>query len=164
MALLMMVGLTFEDGESPVKLFHKDQSYHLVGEGHGRERQFGLGFGVDLGGEAVGAANHEHQPFRAGGRRFFEVFGKCRGAVLTAMLVEQDHMVARLQLRQEEVALRFFLLFLVEGLAVADVGNLFHLEGNVMAYPPDILLDAGDEVVLIRFPYDEKEDFHSITW
>jgi hypothetical protein len=32
-----------------------------------------------------------------------------------------------------------------------------------MPYPSDIFFDAGDEVVLIRFPYHQKQYFHFLS-
>ena len=60
MPSLVVVGLVVEDGESTIELFHKEEAYHLVVEGHLRERYFIVGSFIDRGGEAEGAAYHKY--------------------------------------------------------------------------------------------------------
>ena len=72
----MMVGFAFQNSEGAVKLFDKDESHHLVAEGHGRERHFGISAVVHLLREAVWPADDENQAFRARGHLFFKAFGE----------------------------------------------------------------------------------------
>ena len=65
-------------------------------------------------------------------------------------------MVGGLELLQQMETFGFFLLFFAEGLSVARVGDFLHLEGGIMPQSPDIFLDAGGEILLIRFADDQK--------
>ena len=76
MYLLMMVGFAFQNGEGAVKLLNKDESHHLVAEGHGRERHFRVGAVVNFLREAVRSADNENQAFRARDHLFFKAFGE----------------------------------------------------------------------------------------
>ena len=57
--LWVVIGLPLEDGEGSVELFEEDESDHLMGECHMAEAEEVVGSGVDLGREAVGAADGE---------------------------------------------------------------------------------------------------------
>ena len=72
----MMVGFAFQNGEGAVKLLDKDKSHHLVAEGHGRERHFGISAVVHLLREAVRPADDENQTFCTRGHLFFKAFGE----------------------------------------------------------------------------------------
>ena len=156
MYLLMMVGFAFQNGEGAIKLLDKDESHHLVAESHGRERHFRVGAVVHLLREAVRPADDENQAFRARGHLFFKAFGEIHGSELLAVFVQKNDLVGGLQLAQNQETFGSFLLFLAEGLAVARVGDFLHLERGIMPNPPDIFLDASDEVVFIRFADDQK--------
>ena len=54
-----MIRFAFQDGEGTVELLDENQAYHLVAEGHGRERYFGVGAVVNLLREAVRSAHDE---------------------------------------------------------------------------------------------------------
>ena len=95
--LIMVIRQVVYDCVRSVELFHEQQAYHLVREGHLRERQFLMRGVVNLGGKAVRAANNEYKAF---GRYVLLVLDPCRelgGAVLLATLVKQHHAVAWLQ-------------------------------------------------------------------
>ena len=55
----MMIGFALKDSEGTIELLDKNQSHHLVAEGHGRERDFGVGAVVHLLCEAIRAADDE---------------------------------------------------------------------------------------------------------
>lgn len=156
MYLLMMIGFTLQDGEGAVKLLNKDESHHLVAEGHGRERHFGVGTVVHLLREAVRPADDKNQAFRARGHLFFKAFGEVYRGELLAVFVQKNDLVGRLQLAHDQETFGGFLLLLAKSLAVARVGDFLHLKRGIMPNPPDIFLDAGDEVVFISFSYDEQ--------
>ena len=59
----MMIRFALQNGEGAVKLLDEDEPHHLVAEGHGRERQIGVGSVVDLLREAVGPTDDENDAF-----------------------------------------------------------------------------------------------------
>ena len=102
MYLLMMIGFAFQNSEGAVKLLDKDESHHLVAEGHGRERHFGISAVVHLLREAVRPADDENQTFRARGHLFFKAFCKIHRCELLAVFVQKNDLVGGLQLTQNQ--------------------------------------------------------------
>ena len=94
----MVIRLAFQDGEGAIELLDENQAYHLVAEGHGRERYFGVGTVVNLLREAVRSAHDEDQPLGSRCYLFFKAFCKLYGCKLLAVLVQKDDLVAGLQL------------------------------------------------------------------
>lgn len=152
----MMIGFAFQNGEGAVQLFDENQPHHLVRKRHRRKRHFGVGLGIDILRKSVWATNHKNDALAARSHEFFEIFRKLDRCELLAVFVQKNDVVARLKLRQQQKTLRFFLQFLAQGLAVADVGNFLHLERCIMPKPANILLDAGYQIFIVRFPYDKQ--------
>lgn len=152
----MMIRFAFQNGEGAVQLLDENQPHHLMRKRHRRKRHFGVGLGIDILRKSVGTANHKNDALAARSHEFFEIFRKIHRCELLAVFVQKNDVIARLKLRQQQKTLRFFLLLLAQSLAVANVGNLLHLERNVMPKPADILLDAGYQVIFVRFPYDKQ--------
>lgn len=98
----MVVGFAFQNGEGAVQLLNKDKSYHLVAEGHGRERHFRVGAVVHLLREAVWPADDENESFRARGHLFFKAFGEVYRGELLAVFVQKNDLVGGLQLTQNQ--------------------------------------------------------------
>ena len=97
-----MVGFAFQNGEGAVKLLDKDESHHLVAEGHGRERHFRVGAVVNFLREAVRPADDENESFCARGHLFFKAFGKIHRCELLAVFVQKNDLVGGLQLAQNQ--------------------------------------------------------------
>ena len=152
----MMVGLAFQNREGAIKLLDEDEAHHLMAEGHGRERHLGVGAVVHFLCEPVRPTYDEYEPFCSRSHLFFKAFGKLHRGELLAIFIQKDDLVAGLQLLQEQKTLGFFLLVFAEVLAVAWVGKFLHLERGIVPDAAYIFLDAGDEVVFIRFSYDQK--------
>ena len=83
----MVVGLAFQNREGTIKLLDKNQAHHLMTEGHGRERQFGIGAVVHFLCETVRPTYDEHQPFCSRNHLFFKAFGELNRGVLFAVFV-----------------------------------------------------------------------------
>ena len=58
----VMVRLSVLDGESPVQLFDKEQTNHLVGECHAGKGKHTVASVVDRLGETVGTADEKYHP------------------------------------------------------------------------------------------------------
>lgn len=86
--LVVVVGFVSEDGVSTVKLFQKEQSDHLVGEGHGGQRQHPLGSRIQFFRKAVGPTDEEYQFFGACGLVFFYPGCKLPGGVCLAFFIQ----------------------------------------------------------------------------
>ncbi len=84
----MMVGFAFQNGEGAVKLLNENQPHHLMAEGHGRKRHFGVGAVVDLLREAVWPSNDENQSFCPRNHLFFKAFVEGYGGELLAGFVQ----------------------------------------------------------------------------
>lgn len=61
MGLVVVVLFAAQNAEAPVELLHKEEAHHLVRERHFRERYFVVGPLINGRGEAIGAADDEHQ-------------------------------------------------------------------------------------------------------
>ena len=96
--LLMVIGQVIEYRQGAVKLLGKDDPYHLVREGHLRQRNLALGSTIYLAGESVGPSDDEYQSAAHRVHALLQPVGKSYRGKLLASLVEQYHMVARLQL------------------------------------------------------------------
>ena len=90
----MVIGLAFDDGESPVQLLCKNRSHHLVGERHPGQGDEAFGPVIDLLRESVGAADDEHQRLPAPGEPLPDPVRPFDGPVFLAALVQQDNGVA----------------------------------------------------------------------
>lgn len=136
-----MIGFVVENGHGPVDLLDEEETYHLVGEGHLAEGDFLIGHTMDLLSKAIRAANNEDKAFGRGSHALLHPLGKVHGTTLTAMLVEQNKVVAGLKLLLQEFGLAFLLLVNAEVLGVLEFGNDLDVERNVMGDAIDILLD-----------------------
>ena len=157
--LLVVIGLAFDDGAGAVDLFGEDKAYHLVGEGHLREGELFVGAGIDGRGEAVGASDDEDEP--AGGvALLFEPAGKLDAAQLTAMFVEQDNGVGRLDELQDLLSLGRLLLVLREALRILEFRNRDELEGHVVTDTLGIVGDACLEVAVGGLTHEDQQRLH----
>ena len=113
----MVVALSANDSAGTVELFGEYQSYHLVREGHTRERDLLVGTAVHVGRESVRSAYDEHQSaclllLARQPRSHFHT------RALGTMLVEQNHRVRRLDKAQNQFALSLLLLVFRQALGV----------------------------------------------
>lgn len=145
--LFMMIGLPLDDRAGTVYLFRKHESYHLVREGHLRQRQLFVGTGIDGRGEAVGTSHDEDKtscrvPFP------LEPLGELDATELLAVLVEQYHRVRRLRLLEYQITLGRLLLFLRQTLRVLQLRDGHDLERHVVTNALHIVTDACLEMLV----------------
>lgn len=84
----MVIGLSLDDGESPVQLLCKDGAHHLVREGHLGKGNLSARPLVNGLREAVGPSHGENKVLGARSQLFFHVFGKFQRAELAAVLIQ----------------------------------------------------------------------------
>lgn len=142
-----MVLLATDDGECPVELFHEYHANHLMGECHLRKREFFVCPFVDVGRESVGSADDEYELPVYGLLFLLHPFCQFDAPQFFAVFVEQYHIVAVLQLFQDEFAFLPFLHFLRQGFGVLEFGDGDDVERAVVAYPSCIVADDGSELV-----------------
>ena len=91
-----MIGLIFDDGVCPVKLFHENQADELMWKRHFGERYFFVGAPPHLFRKSVWASDDEDKPF--GSMLFLDQpFGELDASVFRPVLIEQDDGVAGVQ-------------------------------------------------------------------
>ena len=135
-ASLVVIWLSPHDGHGPIELLDKDESYHLVGEGHLGERQLLAGFGIHVGRKAVGPSDDEDEALADGLNLLLHVPGEFDAAQFPAVLVEKDHVVAWLELLEDEFAFLLLLLFGRQVLGVLQLWDGCDVEA-------DIVLETG---------------------
>lgn len=135
-ASLVVIWLSPHDGHGPIELLDKDESYHLVGEGHLGERQLLAGLSVNVGRKAVGSSDDENEALADGLHLLLHVPGEFDAAQFPAVLVEKDHMVAWLELLEDELAFLLLLLFGRQILGVLQLWDGCDVEA-------DIVLETG---------------------
>lgn len=135
-ASLVVIWLSPHDGHGPIELLDKDESYHLVGEGHLGERQLLAGLSVNVGRKAVGSSDDEDEALADGLHLLLHVPGEFDAAQFPAVLVEKDHMVAWLELLEDELAFLLLLLFGRQILGVLQLWDGCDVES-------DIVLETG---------------------
>ena len=57
-----MIGFTPDDGAGTIDLLGEEKPYHLVAEGHARERNLLVGTLIDSRRKAIGTTDDEDQP------------------------------------------------------------------------------------------------------
>ena len=148
----MMIGLAGEDGHGTIELLHDEKAYHLVAERHLAEADFlGCQF-VDGRRKAIGTAYYEHQPAGRSGHAFLHPSCKIYAATLAPMLVQQDHIVARLQQALYLLALALLLHSLGEVARLTQIGHYLYLEGEVVAQTGSVLVDYVAETSVLGLP------------
>ena len=85
----MVIGLSPQDGESPVELFCKNRSHHLVGKRHSGKGNLSFRPGIDRLGESIGPADDEDEGLAAPGEPVPEPLRPVDRTEFLAMLVEQ---------------------------------------------------------------------------
>ena len=145
-----------------VELLCKNRSNHLVRESHLRKRQLGIGTGIDVGGESVGAADHEDQVPGTPGDPLLQPAGEVRGAELPAALVEEHDFVRRPDGLEDENALTGLDLLPAQGRDILQLGNLPHLEGDVMREPGHIHVQPLLDPLDVGLSYGEQSDPHQV--
>lgn len=108
----MMILFTFDDGKGAVELFDEYHSYHLMGEGHLRERQLFVGSVVYGIRETVRTADDEHHVSAHCLLFLLHPSRQFYAAHFLPVFVEQHHMVACLYLLEYQFSLHLLLLLL----------------------------------------------------
>ncbi len=139
--LFVVVLFPSDDGKGTVELLHKHHAHHLVGERHLGQRQLLVRPLVDLWREPVRSTNDEHQSLAH--RLLFpsDPFRQFHTPQFLTVLVEQHHMVAVLQLFQQEFTLHPFLHLLRQSLGVLQFGYGHNVEWTVVSDPCRIVAD-----------------------
>ena len=156
----VVVGFVVENGEGTVELLGEDEADHLVREGHWGKGELLVGSGIDLGREAVGASDEEDKATCEGVLLALYPLGKLDAAEGLAVLVEEDKVVSRLELLEDELAFGLFLQVGGEGLGVSELGNDGYVEGGVVLEAGGIVVDESLYVGVGCAAYEEKEELH----
>ena len=72
----MMIGFIPKYCKGPVKLLNKKQPNHLMGESHGRKRDFSIGSLINLLAESIRSSNNKYQVFQTTVHFFLKEFRK----------------------------------------------------------------------------------------
>ena len=158
----MVVGEVTQDGEGAVVLFDEDEAHHLVGEGHAGEGEAGVGGVIDGGREAVGSADDEDEAAGQRGHLLLQPLGKVGRGVLLAAFVEEDDVVAGLQLAQQLLPFALALLLVGEAGSGADVGDDAQFKGGEAGGACQIVIDGAGEVGVVGLADSEENGFHKI--
>ena len=151
--LFVVVGFALEDGEGAVELFHKDEAYHLVVEGHGREGYLVVCQAVYFRCKAEGSANYKYQCPHTGVHLFLNVLGKAHRCGALAVFVEQDDSVGTLQAFLQQCCLALLNQLGCGALLVFQSGDYLYLEVDVMFQSVDVGVDAFLQVGGVGFGY-----------
>jgi len=125
-----------------------------VGECHFGQRQFSRNTGVDVGGEAVGAADDEDEALGGLGHSLLEPGGHFGGCHFAAFVVQEPDVIRGLEQVQDLFSFTDFLGLGIHVFGVLDVGDDLHLELGKMGQTLGVLADAVDEPFLVRLAYD----------
>ena len=159
-----MIVFASEDGHGAVELFHEDDSHHLVGECHFRQRQFFASHFVDTAAEAIWSTDDEYQA-PAGRREFFlHPLSHFDATHFAATFVEQYHPVAILDERDDEFALPFADLVARERLSVLEIADGDNLQRQVVFEPLGIFFDDVGEGFDGGFTNLDEREFHDGCW
>ena len=148
----MVVRLAAEDGHGAVELFNKQQTNHLVAEGHLAEADFGICALVNRFAKAVRPAYDERQAACRGIEPGLQLFGKRQAAVLLAMFVQQYNKTAFYS-SQDGFAFQLLLLCFAQALGVLEVGNDLNVERNIVLEASDVRLYHLRQFVADRFAH-----------
>ena len=86
--------------------------------------------------------------------------GKLNAAILLTVFVQQDNGIGGLQLAQDEFSLRLLLLFFRQVLSVLEFRYGDDVKGHVVVDAPDIVVDAGHEVLVDGFTNLYENSLH----
>ena len=147
----MVIRLVSKNGHCAVDLLDGHYSYHLMGEGHLRERQFAVGALIDGIAEAVGSADDERQVF-AGRHLLLKVIGELDRAELASVFVEQNNVHGGHEGLQNEVAFGGFYLVLGERFGVLEIRQHDDLKRHIVLEPLLVIVDERGETRVTRLP------------
>ena len=154
----MMIGFAAQNGVGAVELFDKKDADELVGEGHLRQGYLLTGQGMDGGIEAVGAADHEDKTTGTASHALLQPPREIHGATLGTMFIQQDEVVARLQLPLDERCFLCLLLLGGEGLGVPQLRDDLEGEGHIVREALGVVFDERLHVRVGGFAYDEESE------
>ena len=92
-SLLVVIGLSPQNGVRPVQLLKSEGSNHLVRKGHGAEAPQGISTGLDAWVEAVWSPDYPHHMPQTPDLEFFNVFGKSQRIEGLSALIKKHQMV-----------------------------------------------------------------------
>lgn len=87
--LFVVVRFMAQDGEGAIQLLYEEEPYHLMVEGHLRERHLVVSHLMDAGSKTESPAYNEGQRADAAVHLFLQVLGKTCGGMFRAMLIEE---------------------------------------------------------------------------
>ena len=148
----MVVRLAAEDGHGAIELFNKQQTDHLVAEGHLAEADFGICALVNCFAKAVRPAYDERQAACGSVEPGLQLFGKRQAAVLLTMFVQQYNKTA-FHSSQYRFAFLLLLLCFAQALGVFEVGNDLNVERNIVLEASDVRLYQLRQFVADRFAH-----------
>lgn len=151
--LFMMIRLALHDGHRAIELLHEDDTNHLVGEGHLGEREFFVAFVIDISGESVWTTNDEYESLADCIHLFCHPIREFDAAKLLAMLIEQNYVVARLELLQYEFSFLLLLLFSREVLRVSQFGNGHYIKSDIVLHAVGIFVYEFREMLSRSLAY-----------
>ena len=160
LASFMVVGFTIEDGIGAIELLNEDETYHLVGEGHGGEGNLLVGSGIDIGGKAVWPSNDEDKSLGNGVLLLLNPVGKVDTAKGLAMLIQQDKVVGGLELAQDKLSFTTLLLVGCEGLGVFQFGNGDDVKSHIVLETSGIVVDETYEMWVNGLTDQKEREFH----
>ena len=148
----MVVRLAAEDGHGAIELFNKQQTDHLVAEGHLAEADFGICALVNCFAKAVRPAYDESQAACGSVEPGLQLFGKRQAAILLAMFVQQYNKTA-FHSPQYSFAFLLLLLCFAQALGVLKVRNDLNVERNIVLEASDVRLYHLRQFVADRFAH-----------
>ena len=147
----MVIGFTPENGHCAVDLLDGHYSYHLVGEGHLRKRQFAVGALIDRVAKTVGSTNDERQVF-ARRHLLLEVIGELNRAELAAVFVQQNDIHGGREGLQNEVSFGCLDLIFGQGLGVLEIRQHDDLKRHIVPQALLVFIDEGTQTRVTRLP------------
>ena len=161
---LVVVGFVVENGEGTVELLCEDEADHLVGEGHRGKGELLVGSCIDLGREAVGAPDEEDKATCEGVLLALYPLGKLDAAEGLAVLVEENKVVSRLELLEDELAFGLLLLVGGEGLGVFQFGYGDDVKSHIVLETSGIVVDETYEMWVHGLTDQKEREFHEVFY
>ena len=102
-----MVRFVANDLETAIDLLQQDDAHHLMGEGHGGKGKFEICPPADCGRQPQRAAYDEDDAAFPLKPQFLDLCRKLRGRKPFSVDLQGDHMIGRLDFRQDRLTFRF---------------------------------------------------------
>ena len=158
----MVIRFAVQDGEGAIELLGEDEPRHDVGKGELREGDLEVLAGIDRFGEAVGAADDEHQSLLSCVGLLLDELRELFRRELLAPLVEEHDDVAGIYLLEDQVALALLLPVLRQGLGAFEIRDGNWLIDRVEPQFLGVLLNGFVKHVAIGASDPYQFDFHKV--